>query len=93
MPPARVLSYGASQPALNCATLELARREENRDVLFQMVSPGHCRTDFNNNTGKKDPLDSALVVERLVLKGRDSSRPCGMWEIEGDNTEPQLVPW
>ncbi|KAJ5119315.1 NAD(P)-binding protein [Penicillium atrosanguineum] len=93
MPPARVVSYGASKAALNCATLELVRREENRNVLFQMVSPGHCRTDFNNNTGKKDPLDGALVVEKLLLEERDNGRPCGMWEIEGDNTEPQLVPW
>lgn len=92
MPPAGLLSYGASKAALKRATLELAQREENRDVLCQTVSSDHCRTDFNN-IGKKDTLDGALVVGRLVLEGRDSSRPCGMWGIEGDNTEPQLVPW
>ena len=93
MPPARVVSYGASKAVLNCATLEIMRPEENRNVLFQKVSLGHCRANLNSNTGKKDPLDGALAVEKLLLEERDNDRLCGIWEAEGDITKPKLVPW
>lgn len=89
MPPAVAISYGASKAALNAATLELAR--QNPHVTFQLASPGHCRTDFNNNRGTKDPLDGAKVVAELVLE--EAGRECGLWEIEGEDTEPVLVPW
>jgi hypothetical protein len=74
---------------LNIATLELAR--QNPDVAFHLASPGHCRTDFNNNQGTKDPLDGAKVIVDLVLEER--GRECRLWEIEGDDTEPAQIPW
>lgn len=40
MAPVRVVSYGAFKAPLNYATLEIVRPEENRNVLFQMVSLG-----------------------------------------------------
>jgi hypothetical protein len=60
------------------------------DVLFQVVSPGHCRTALNGFRGKKDPLDGAEVVVRLV--GDEEGRwGEGVWEVaEG---EVRRVPW
>ena len=91
MPPPRAFSYGASKAALNLVTLELSRRKGNETVVFQCTSPGHCKTDFNNNTGFKDPIDGAKVVVDLILEPR--GRLCGLWDIEGDDVEPTLVPW
>ncbi|KAL9622649.1 MAG: hypothetical protein Q9160_002959 [Pyrenula sp. 1 TL-2023] len=95
MPPPWSLSYGATKAALNLVTLELSRKEGNVDVVFQCVSPGHCRTDFNGNRGKKEPIEGAKVVAELVLEARDEAkkRQYGLWEIEGEDTEPTLVPW
>ncbi|KAH8821961.1 hypothetical protein F5884DRAFT_108541 [Xylogone sp. PMI_703] len=92
MPAAVAVSYGASKAALNLATLELSKRPENEKVLFQAAAPGHCKTDFNNNTGFKDPLDGARVIADLALEKR-GNRKYGLWEIENDDTEPTLVPW
>lgn len=89
MPPSVAISYSASKAALNMVTLELAR--QNPDVAFHLASPGHCRTDFNNNQGTKDPLDGAKVIVDLVLEER--GRECRLWEIEGDDTEPAQIPW
>ena len=92
MPPIRAISYGASKVALNLATLELSKRAENANVVFQTTSPGHCKTDFNNNTGRKDPIEGARVIADLVLEER-SGRRYGLWEIENNDTEPVCVPW
>lgn len=89
--PPWAISYGASKAALNLSTLELSRREENKVVMFQCTSPGHCKTDFNNNTGFKDPTDRARVIAGLVLEER--GRSFGLWEIEGGNIDPVTVPW
>ena len=86
LPPPVALSYPASKAALNLATLLLAQKEGNRGVVsFQCPSPGHCRSDFNGNRGKKDPLDGAKAVAELVLEAKERAmqRECGIWEIEG----------
>lgn len=95
MPPPWSLSYGATKAALNLITLELSRKEANMNVVFQCVSPGHCRTDFNGNTGKKEPIEGAKVVAELVFEPKDEARrrQCGLWEMEGEAIEPTLVSW
>lgn len=35
-------------------------------MTFWAVSPGHCKTQFNGYRGKKDPLEGARVVVRLL---------------------------
>lgn len=71
------------------------RQRQKPRVVFQCVSPGHCRTDFNNNTGRKEPIEGARVVAEVVLEDRERARAreCGLWEIEGEDTEARLVPW
>ena len=95
LPPPVAVSYPASKAALNLATLLLAQREGNRGVVvFQCSSPGHCRTDFNGNSGKKEPIEGARVAVELVLEDKEGARAreCGIWEIEGGR-EMERAEW
>ncbi|KAF2104437.1 NAD(P)-binding protein [Rhizodiscina lignyota] len=57
LPPTASIPYTVSKTALNITTLEMAKL--NPEVMFHVVSPGHCKTAFNGYRGKKDPLDGA----------------------------------
>ncbi|KAF2649284.1 NAD(P)-binding protein [Lophiostoma macrostomum CBS 122681] len=95
LPPTASIPYSVSKTALNVLMLELAKLEPG--VLFQAVltvlwrqSPGHCRTALNGFTGKKEPLDGAEVVVRLV--GDEGERwGQGFWEFE--DGEVRRVAW
>ncbi|KAF2762719.1 NAD(P)-binding protein [Pseudovirgaria hyperparasitica] len=80
MPPAASVPYSVSKVALNVLTLEMARTE--KEVLFQLANPGHCRTAFNGFRGKRDPLEGAGVVVELVCAERGRWKS-GFWAEEG----------
>jgi len=79
LPPTISLPYCVSKTALNMLTVEMAKAESG--VLFQVVSPGHCRTAFNGFRGEKEPLDGARVVVEVVV-GERTAFGSGFWEIE-----------
>ena len=88
LPPTACIPYTVSKTALNITTLEQAKLYP--DILFQLASPGHCKTAFNGYRGTKDPVDGAKVVVDLALCGRDKYVP-GFWEFEEDKM--RQVPW
>lgn len=89
LPPTASIPYTISKTALNVAMLEIAKLET--DVLFQAVSPGHCKTAFNGFRGTKDPLEGAEVVVRLMGDEESQRRGTGFWEFE--EGELKMVPW
>jgi NAD(P)-dependent dehydrogenase (short-subunit alcohol dehydrogenase family) len=97
LPPTMAVAYSVSKTALNGLTIEFQKTEDARGetvsggrVKFYAVSPGHLKTAFNNFRGKKDPLDGAEVVVRLVCE--EGEREGGtFWEFEGG--EMREVPW
>ena len=93
LPPPRALSYCASKAALNLVTMLMSQREESAAVLFQCASPGHCRTDFNGNTGARDPEVGAEVIVDMVLEDRELLGKCGLWEVPVGETEKVRAPW
>ena len=46
MPPTVSIPYSISKTALNALTLEMVKFPENEDVQFQVVGPGHCKTEL-----------------------------------------------
>jgi NAD(P)-dependent dehydrogenase (short-subunit alcohol dehydrogenase family) len=80
LPPTASIPYSISKTALNILTLELSKLHEN--IKFYSVSPGHCRTELNDFTGSKDPLDGAKVIVDLVTSNRDEYE-AGFWQHEG----------
>jgi len=87
-PPTASIPYSISKTALNIMTYEMAKLE--KAVLYQVVSPGHCKTAFNGFRGRKDPLDGARVVVELVC-GEREEYPSGFWEFEDGGMT--TVPW
>jgi hypothetical protein len=67
------------------------RREDTDKITYWAVSPGHCKTAFNGYMGKKDPLEGAESVVRLLEMSKDESEPGTFWEYENDTF--QQVPW
>ena len=76
-------------------TLHLQRMEDQKPegerVTFWAVSPGHCKTGFNNFRGRKDPLEGAEVVVRLLEAERGAIQGGTFWEFE--NGAFQEAPW
>jgi NAD(P)-dependent dehydrogenase (short-subunit alcohol dehydrogenase family) len=66
LPPTVAMAYCASKTALNMLTVEYGKASENHNVVFQSVSPGHCKTEFNNCRGRTEPLDGAKVIVALL---------------------------
>jgi NAD(P)-dependent dehydrogenase (short-subunit alcohol dehydrogenase family) len=66
LPPTASIPYSVSKTALNMLTVEMSRDPANKDVEFQMVSPGHCNTAFNGYRGQRDPLEGSNVIVELV---------------------------
>jgi len=87
-PPTACIPYSVSKTALNMVTFEMAKVE--KEVLFYVVSPGHCKTAFNGFRGLRDPVDGARVVVELVGAAREKFAG-GFWEFE--EGEMRVVPW
>jgi len=98
LPPTVVVAYCVSKTALNMLTVEQQKSENarvaneeiggNGKVRFYACSPGHMRTAFNGFVGKRDPLDGAEVVLRLLLGEYEEGT---FWEFE--EGAMQQVPW
>jgi NAD(P)-dependent dehydrogenase (short-subunit alcohol dehydrogenase family) len=91
-PPTVSMPYSISKTALNALTLEFDKLAENKDVEFQCIAPGHCKTAFNGFRGSRDPLDGAKVVVELVTAEKDGF-PSGFWQMEEGDDEPKTIPW
>ena len=76
-------------------TLHLQSAEEQREagprIAFWAVSPGHCKTGFNGFRGKKDPVDGAEVVIRLLQSPPGEIAGGTFWEFE--NGKFQMPSW
>lgn len=92
LPPTVAIAYCASKTALNMVTVEYGKASENCSIVFQAVSPGHCKTAFNNYRGHKEPLDGAKVVVAL-LDGAAGRFGSGFWQMEDGDLTPVRVPW
>lgn len=71
-------------------TLDMAREPENKDIEFQIASPGHCKTAFNGYRGTRSPSEGANVVVELVIAERRETK---MWETVGVSREVSAIPW
>ena len=58
-------------------TMEMSRDPANKDVEFQLFSPGHCKTAFNGYRGTRDPLEGATVVVELVKAEKGKHKNAG----------------
>ncbi|QKX60405.1 uncharacterized protein TRUGW13939_07550 [Talaromyces rugulosus] len=93
LPPTVAMAYCASsKTALNMLTVEYGKASENHNVVFQSVSPGHCKTEFNNCRGRKEPFDGAKVIVAL-LSADSGDFGSGFWQMEEGDTTPVGVPW
>ncbi|KAI7771414.1 hypothetical protein LZL87_010854 [Fusarium oxysporum] len=61
------------------------------NITFWAVSPGHCKTAFNGYKGRKDPLEGAEAVVRLLESTKGDIEPGTFWEYE--NGSFRQVPW
>lgn len=105
LPPAVSFAYSLSKVALNALMILTAQHPENVGVKFEAVSPGHCKTQFNNYRGTRDPLEGADVVGELVwghfLRGdvreedrkKDDPARSGFWETRGSDRQLRRIPW
>jgi hypothetical protein len=66
-------------------------REGQDGITFWAVSPGHCKTAFNGYRGKKDPIEGAESVLRLLESEKGNIDGGTFWEYE--NGDFQQVPW
>lgn len=74
-------------------SLEMAKFPENEGVQFQVVGPGHCKTEFNGYRGTRDPLEGANVVVELVNAEKGTVPNAGFWQTEGASKELVRIPW
>ncbi len=93
LPPTTSVPYSISKTALNALTVEMSRYAENKDVVFQTVSPGHCKTALNGFRGPRDPMEGANVIVECVLRSREELENAGFWETDGDSRELLKIPW
>ncbi|KAH7192871.1 uncharacterized protein B0J16DRAFT_333868 [Fusarium flagelliforme] len=95
LPSVANIDYCVSKAGLNMLILHLQtaenHREDGRKITFWAVSPGHCSTAFNGYRGKKDPLEGAEAVVRLLETRKAEIEPGTFWEYEKDRF--QQVPW
>ncbi|KAI1618154.1 hypothetical protein EDD37DRAFT_646968 [Exophiala viscosa] len=93
LPPTVAIPYSVSKAALNLLTIEMSRDSANKDVEFQLVSPGHCKTALNNYRGARDPLEGANVVVGLVTAEKGQYKNAGFWETKGASMDLVEIPW
>ena len=93
VPPTVSMPYSISKTALNALTVEMARDEANKEVMFQMVGPGHCKTAFNGYRGTREPMEGANVVVECVVRPKEQLENAGFWETKGESRELVRIPW
>lgn len=93
MPPTVSVPYSISKVALNTLTVEMSRYEENKDVMFQVVGPGHCKTEFNGYRGTRDPMEGATVIVECVVRPKGELDNASFWETKGDDRELVRMLW
>ncbi|KAH7235321.1 hypothetical protein BKA59DRAFT_444285 [Fusarium tricinctum] len=95
LPPVANIDYCVAKAGLNMLILHLQvaenHREERPGITFWAVSPGHCKTAFNGYRGKKDPIEGAESVVRLLETTKGEIEAGTFWEYE--NASFQQVPW
>ncbi|EEU36121.1 uncharacterized protein NECHADRAFT_87211 [Fusarium vanettenii 77-13-4] len=95
LPPVANMDYCIAKAGLNMLTLQLQLAEVNKEegsrITYWAVSPGHCKTAFNGYRGKKDPLEGAESVIRLLETKKGEIEAGTFWEYE--NGAFQQVPW
>ncbi|KAI3576179.1 hypothetical protein IWW34DRAFT_701903 [Fusarium oxysporum f. sp. albedinis] len=95
LPPVANIDYCVSKVGLNMLMLHLQAAENHSNngtnITFWAVSPGHCKTAFNGYKGRKDPLEGAEAVVRLLESTKGDIEPGTFWEYE--NGSFQQVPW
>ncbi|KPM35926.1 hypothetical protein AK830_g10655 [Neonectria ditissima] len=95
LPPAVNIDYCIAKAGLNMMTLQLQAAENSTgkasNITYWAVSPGHCKTAFNGYRGKKDPLEGAEPIIRLLETEREEVSGGTFWEYE--NGEFKQVPW
>ncbi|WZH46918.1 uncharacterized protein QYS62_008045 [Fusarium acuminatum] len=95
LPPVANIDYCVSKAGLNMLLLHLQITENHREgqdgITFWAVSPGHCKTAFNGYRGKKDPIEGAESVLRLLESEKGDIDGGTFWEYE--NGDFQQVPW
>lgn len=93
LPPTVSIPYSLSKTALNLLSVEMSRVPANKDVGFQLVSPGHCKTAFNGYRGTRDPPEGANVVVALVAAEKGTYKNAGFWETKGASLDLVEIPW
>ncbi|KAF4444278.1 hypothetical protein F53441_11186 [Fusarium austroafricanum] len=95
LPPVANIDYCVSKAGLNMLTLHLQATENNSDsepkVTFWTVNPGHCATAFNGYRGKKDPLEGAEVIMKLLESKKEEIEPGTFWQYENGSFDQ--IPW
>ncbi|WP_020659426.1 SDR family NAD(P)-dependent oxidoreductase [Amycolatopsis benzoatilytica] len=66
---ANLLTYNSSKAALNAVTLIYANTLRDSGIRVNALSPGHCATDLNNNTGPAPASVGGEQVARLLIDG------------------------
>ncbi|KAF4341533.1 hypothetical protein FBEOM_4578 [Fusarium beomiforme] len=86
LPPVANIDYCVSKVGLNMLMLHLQNAENYSEndskISFWAISPGHCKTSFNGYRGKKDPLEGAEVVVRLLEAEKGQIESGTFWEYE-----------
>ncbi|KAH7229990.1 hypothetical protein BKA59DRAFT_371535, partial [Fusarium tricinctum] len=86
LPPVANIDYCVSKAGLNMLLLHLQITENHREgqdgITFWAVSPGHCKTAFNGYRGKKDPIEGAESVLRLLESEKGDIDGGTFWEYE-----------
>ncbi|CAK3874839.1 Hypothetical predicted protein [Lecanosticta acicola] len=63
--------YRASKTALSMVMLNYVRILEPEGFVVAAAAPGHCATNLNNFSGKKDPRDGAKMLVKALLGSKD----------------------
>ena len=78
--------YRSSKTALNMIMCHYARSLENEGFVVAASNPGYCQTNFNANSGPKDPREGAKELVKAVEMGKE--------EVHGKVvTEDGFMPW
>ncbi|KAJ9609706.1 hypothetical protein H2200_006034 [Cladophialophora chaetospira] len=93
LPPTVSIPYCISKTALNMLVIEMSRDPANKNVEFQLVGPGHCKTAFNGYRGTREPIEGANVVVELVKAAKGTYKTVGFWETKGSSLDLIEIPW
>lgn len=63
--------YRSSKIALNMVMGHYARSLEDEEFIVTASNPGYCKTEFNANSGPKDPRDGAKELVKTVELSKD----------------------